>query len=239
MMPGRGRNGNQRNDDHPEGDRPIGVPDVIALSDENSDDDGIDIDADVVEMEDVQEFYNNNAPDDVASDIHRLMLVLNGQGTRNGAEAIYRLPPIQRPYEWKPSMAASLMKCVYEAWMSSTSPNDIYHMGSIILWNPDSGRNARASSVDKNPGHSENIIYLMDGQQRVTTLYLIFALIRHYMSKRARDDSRLFRLYRDHGWMVSSLTSLYTPLPMLCKILGQSISLICVYVWTTDIWIRG
>ena len=136
-------------------------------------------------------------------------------------------------------MAASLMKCIYEAWVKSRSKNDIYHMGSIILWNPDIGRNAGTGGFDMNQGHS-NDLFLMDGQQRVTTLYLIFALIRHYMSKRASENSSIFRLYRDYGWMVSSLTSLYTPLPMLSKILSQSTSLICLYAWAADIWIsRG
>jgi len=65
------------------------------------------------------------------------------------------IPPFQRPYKWKENNVRLLLQDVYE---NLNRKKEFYHMGSIILYCPDS---------------SENKKEIIDGQQRITTILLI------------------------------------------------------------------
>jgi hypothetical protein len=77
-----------------------------------------------------------------------------------------RLPEIQRSYVWKATQIAGLMDSLYKSYPS----------GSLLLWETDELVVLREAAID---GPSEAPMtkpqYLLDGQQRLTSLHRIFA----------------------------------------------------------------
>lgn len=72
----------------------------------------------------------------------------------------YQIPDFQRPYVWEEQQAIALVNDLLDAWR--TNDGD-YFLGSIVL-------------VDHPGGDNVDII---DGQQRLTTLCILVALLRH------------------------------------------------------------
>lgn len=76
-----------------------------------------------------------------------------------------KLPEIQRGYVWKPAQVASLIDSLYRRYPS----------GSMLVWRPDEDVLDRAKSIHASgtgplaPGQ-----YLLDGQQRLTSLHRVF-----------------------------------------------------------------
>lgn len=82
----------------------------------------------------------------------------------------YQIPDFQRPYVWEEQQAITLVSDLLDAWR--TDDGD-YFLGSIVLvQRPDS------DDVD-----------IIDGQQRLTTLCILVALLRHLTTdSRLRDE---------------------------------------------------
>lgn len=78
----------------------------------------------------------------------------------------YRIPEYQRPYVWGSDQVIELLDDVYQA--SSTNPQSQYFLGSMVL-----------RKRQKKEGSLEYEEFdLLDGQQRLTTLFLLTAVVR-------------------------------------------------------------
>ena len=78
----------------------------------------------------------------------------------------YRIPEYQRPFVWGADQVIELLDDVYRARQSN--PESQYFLGSMVL-----------KKSDKQVGATKYEEYdLLDGQQRLTTLFLITAVVR-------------------------------------------------------------
>ncbi|MBP1170618.1 MULTISPECIES: DUF262 domain-containing protein [unclassified Paenibacillus] len=78
----------------------------------------------------------------------------------------FRIPEYQRPYVWGSDQLIELLDDVYQA--RNSNPDSQYFLGSMVL-----------KKTDNNDGKSNYEEYdLLDGQQRLTTLFLITSVIR-------------------------------------------------------------
>ncbi|GAA3458843.1 DUF262 domain-containing protein [Saccharothrix longispora] len=76
-----------------------------------------------------------------------------------------RLPEIQRGYVWKPTQVAKLVESLYRGYPS----------GSLLLWQTDETPQTRAPAISGEAGKPAVVpLYLLDGQQRVTSLHRVF-----------------------------------------------------------------
>lgn len=83
----------------------------------------------------------------------------------------YRIPEYQRPYVWGADQVIELLDDVYRARQSN--PESQYFLGSMVL-----------KKSDKQDGATKYEEYdLLDGQQRLTTLLLIMAVVRDLTPK--------------------------------------------------------
>jgi len=76
-----------------------------------------------------------------------------------------RLPEIQRGYVWKPPQVAHLIDSLYRG----------YPTGSLLLWETEAPPVSRSAAI--NSANSQPLTrtqYLMDGQQRLTSLHRVF-----------------------------------------------------------------
>ena len=78
------------------------------------------------------------------------------------ADALYRIPQYQRPYKWEDEQIDLLWEDIYEAW---SNESDNYFLGSIITAKPRDNENSAYVDV-------------VDGQQRLTTLMILFCVVR-------------------------------------------------------------
>ncbi len=94
-----------------------------------------------------------------------------------GEKALYEIPPYQRPYSWGEKHVVQLMDDLTTAFRESgfsqteseeaTQQNDSsYYLGSIIVVGNDRARDSR--------------LEILDGQQRITTLTLLYAVLNHH-----------------------------------------------------------
>lgn len=83
-----------------------------------------------------------------------------------GDEKWYRIPEYQRPYVWGDDQIHALLEDV--AYAAINTPDSQYFLGSIVLHTKSENKNGIA--------YTEND--LLDGQQRLTTLYLLMAVVR-------------------------------------------------------------
>lgn len=89
----------------------------------------------------------------------------------------YRIPEYQRPYVWENDQVTELLDDVMQA--RNSNPDSQYFLGSMVLkknWKEDGA--TRYEEYD-----------LLDGQQRLTTLFLITAVVRDLTPK--NSESRL------------------------------------------------
>ncbi len=76
-----------------------------------------------------------------------------------------RLPEIQRAYVWKPSQVAGLVDSLYRGYPS----------GSLLLWETDTPVEEREAAIaGPNATPMAKPLYLLDGQQRLTSLHRLF-----------------------------------------------------------------
>lgn len=77
-----------------------------------------------------------------------------------------RLPEIQRDYVWKPAQIAGLLDSLYREYPS----------GSILLWETDDPVTERRAKIEPTGAApaGKAVQYLLDGQQRLTSLHRVF-----------------------------------------------------------------
>jgi hypothetical protein len=76
-----------------------------------------------------------------------------------------RLPEIQRAYVWKPTQVAHLIDSLYRGYPS----------GSMLLWRPSGKVRERMASITAGGVNPLGTVqYLLDGQQRLTSLHRVF-----------------------------------------------------------------
>jgi hypothetical protein len=75
-----------------------------------------------------------------------------------------KLPEIQRGYVWKPTQVAKLVESLYRGYPS----------GSLLFWQTDDAPQTRAAAIGRPVSQPAVIpLYLLDGQQRVTSLHRV------------------------------------------------------------------
>ena len=87
-------------------------------------------------------------------------------------KTLYRIPQYQRPYKWVNEQVEQLWDDIFEAYESSI---DNYFLGSIIT--------ARASD-------ETGYIDVVDGQQRLTTLMILFCVLRDNFPDINKEDNQ-------------------------------------------------
>lgn len=90
-------------------------------------------------------------------------------------EDLYQIPRYQRPYSWEKQHIDQLIDDLYESW--SADEDSPYFLGSVIL-------------VKEGNGDRFNIL---DGQQRLTTLTIFYAVFKDYFEEylNERNSSRV------------------------------------------------
>ena len=83
----------------------------------------------------------------------------------------FRIPEYQRPYVWGEDQVIELLDDVMQA--RTSNPNSQYFLGSMVL-----SKNLREEGTTKYEEYD-----LLDGQQRLTTLFLITAVVRDLTPK--------------------------------------------------------
>jgi hypothetical protein len=130
------------------------------------------------------------------------------------------LPEIQRGYVWKPTQVAYLIDSLYRKYPS----------GSLLLWETDrpvQERSAAITSGGQNPLSKPQ--YLLDGQQRLTSLHRVFTghpgaqIVFNIDTERFQNQSAATR--SDPRWvLVHSLLDGSAPLFDMVNKLSQAIS---------------
>ncbi len=92
-----------------------------------------------------------------------------------GGEKCYQVPPYQRPYRWDSEQVEELWDDIWNAFEEGDSE---YFLGSIILT-----RNENSKYLD-----------IIDGQQRLTTLTILFCVLRDLYYKNHSDDAKKKRI---------------------------------------------
>lgn len=83
------------------------------------------------------------------------------------------IPPYQRPYAWTETEASELFEDLYDSFKEKED----YFLGSIVLIKPEDNK----AFAD-----------IVDGQQRITTLTILFAAIANEVDGQAREEFRNF-----------------------------------------------
>jgi len=83
-----------------------------------------------------------------------------------GRKTLYKIPEYQRPYSWEKRHIDQLWNDLYEAWDAGKNGDDSYFLGTVIL-------------VD----NGEKRLDILDGQQRITTLVIFYAVLRDFFSE--------------------------------------------------------
>lgn len=109
---------------------------------------------------------------------------------------LYEIPPYQRPYSWEKEHITQLMddfidsfdesrnsEASKESGSSTGGSDSSYYLGSVIVVGDNDSRNSRFE--------------ILDGQQRITTLTILYAVLDHHYNVAPTDyrgDSVSFRL---------------------------------------------
>ena len=96
----------------------------------------------------------------------------------------YRIPEYQRPYVWGDDQVGELLEDVRRACASN--PQAQYFLGSMVLQ-----KNRRCTDTTSYEEYD-----LLDGQQRLTTLFLLHAVIRDLASDSVRKNNCQTALYQ-------------------------------------------
>ena len=92
----------------------------------------------------------------------------------NGSDNVtYEIPIYQRNYAWEKDEIAALVR---DVWDACEKKNDVYYIGTLVTYE-----------------QGNNIFEVIDGQQRLTTLFLILRAlnkeVRNMLTYRARKKS--------------------------------------------------
>lgn len=96
--------------------------------------------------------------------------------TDNGVSVVYQIPIYQRNYAWEREEICTLLKDVYD----SMQKNDTYYIGTLVTYK-----------------RGDNVYEVIDGQQRLTTIYIILKALGitdicnrlTYSARRISDDT--------------------------------------------------
>ena len=81
----------------------------------------------------------------------------------------YHIPPYQRPYAWTTEETGTLFDDLYEFYRTETADN--YFLGTIVL------------IKEEDKSHAD----IIDGQQRLTTLTILFSVLASKLTGDARE----------------------------------------------------
>ena len=100
------------------------------------------------------------------------------------SEGYYTIPDFQRGYVWKEKQVDQLLEDLYEALIDEHGepfPNSHYFVGSVVTYE---------DSTDKSGLRTHQVI---DGQQRLTTIFLMLCIAQHFI-----PDNTLFKKQLKH-----------------------------------------
>ncbi|MDF2382183.1 DUF262 domain-containing protein [Nostoc ellipsosporum NOK] len=107
-------------------------------------------------------------------------------------DALYKIPQYQRPYKWEDDQVDKLWDDIHDAFENQ---EDNYFLGSVITAKPRD--NEKSAYVD-----------VVDGQQRLTTLMILFCVIRDLYPKINEDNAAENPLAVDIDTIQASITHL-------------------------------
>lgn len=91
-------------------------------------------------------------------------------------EQWYRIPEYQRPYVWSRDEVIELLDDI--SYAAKNTPNNDYFLGSFVYQHRKAGGEQMFIEND-----------LLDGQQRITTIFLLFAVIRDIETNKKRKEN--------------------------------------------------
>ena len=107
------------------------------------------------------------------------------------ADSLYKIPQYQRPYKWEDEQIEKLWDDIYDAFESDENN---YFLGSIVTAKPRGG--------------DSGYLDVVDGQQRLTTLMILFCVVRDLYPNINKDASHEDPFVVDIDTIMSSI-SLY------------------------------
>ncbi len=132
----------------------------------------------------------------------------------------YRIPEYQRPYVWENDQVTELLDDIMQA--RNSNPESQYFLGSMVL-----SKNTKEEGTTKYEEYD-----LLDGQQRLTTLFLITAVVRDLTPK--TNPSRLKTCYESIYRMANPDDNIPERLRIVFDIRGQVKDFINEYVKEED-----
>jgi uncharacterized protein with ParB-like and HNH nuclease domain len=105
-------------------------------------------------------------------------------------DSLYKIPQYQRPYKWEDEQIYKLWDDIYEAWENEEAN---YFLGSIITAKP---RDDEGSAY----------VDVVDGQQRLTTLMILFCVVRDLYPDINKEKVQNNPLAVDMDSLLSSIT---------------------------------
>lgn len=99
-------------------------------------------------------------------------------------EQWYRIPEYQRPYVWGKDEVVDLLDDI--SYAAVNTPNNDYFLGSFVYQHKKAGGDQEFIEND-----------LLDGQQRITTIFLLFAVIRDIETNKKRKENCQKYIYQE------------------------------------------
>lgn len=99
-------------------------------------------------------------------------------------EQWYRIPEYQRPYVWGKDEVVDLLDDI--SYAAVNTPNNDYFLGSFVYQHKKAGGDQQFIEND-----------LLDGQQRITTIFLLFAVIRDIETNQKRKENCQKYIYQE------------------------------------------
>lgn len=99
-------------------------------------------------------------------------------------EQWYRVPEYQRPYVWTKDEVVDLLDDI--SFAAANTPDNEYFLGSFVYQHKKAGGDQQFIEND-----------LLDGQQRITTIFLLFAVIRDIETQKRRKENCQKYIYQE------------------------------------------
>ncbi len=99
-------------------------------------------------------------------------------------EQWYRIPEYQRPYVWGKDEVLDLLDDI--SYAAVNTPNNDYFLGSFVYQHKKAGGDQEFVEND-----------LLDGQQRITTIFLLFAVVRDIETNKKRKENCQKYIYQE------------------------------------------
>ena len=138
-----------------------------------------------------------------------------------------RLPELQRKYVWQPTQVAKLIDSLYQGFPT----------GSLLFWEADEAPVVRAMAVTDTAEHpARTPLYLLDGQQRLTSLHRVFTdhpdaqIVFNVEKERFQNQSAATR--QDPKWV--KVADLLDPAASMIRLFGRLVDA-CTSLTEADI----